>query len=167
MDSLGLVEESRFGHPLDVIENMVAANDWAFQRSGDEEMSVQVPGRWCDFSLFFNWNAMVSAMHCTCAMDIRVPSDRKGSIYELLAMINEQTWLGHFGVWDDEGLPMFRHSLPLRGAAMPTTEQIEDVVDTAIDECERFYPAFQYVLWGGKTPAEAMAFATFDTVGEA
>jgi hypothetical protein len=41
------------------------------------------------------------------------------------------------------------------------------LVESAIDECERFYPVFQFVLWGGKTPAEAIAAALIETQGEA
>ena len=37
-------------------------------------------------------------------------------------------------------------------AASPgaSAEQIEDLVEIALSECERFYPAFQLVVWGGK-----------------
>ena len=40
-------------------------------------------------------------------------------------------------------------------------------VEAAIDECDRFYPAFQFVLWGDKSPAEALASALVDAAGEA
>jgi len=40
-------------------------------------------------------------------------------------------------------------------------------VDIAVAECERFYPAFQLLLWGGKSPDEAVAAAMLETVGEA
>ena len=43
----------------------------------------------------------------------------------------------------------------------------ELLVESAIEECERFYPVFQFVLWGGKSPAEAMAAALIETLGEA
>ena len=62
---------------------------------------------------------------------------------------------------------MFRHALPLRGLRGPTTEQMEDLVESAIIECERFYPAFQYVIWGGKEAGEAIDAAMIDTIGEA
>ena len=45
--------------------------------------------------------------------------------------------------------------------------QVEDIVDAAISECERFYPAFQFVVWGGKAPGEALTAAMIDPVGEA
>ncbi len=62
---------------------------------------------------------------------------------------------------------MFRHALPLRGSRGPSPEQVEDILETAIIECERFYPAFQYAIWGGKSASEAIAAALIETVGEA
>ena len=44
-------------------------------------------------------------------------------------------------------------------------EQMEDLVETALIECEKFYPAFQYVIWGGKTASEAIAAAMIETAG--
>jgi len=153
-------------HPLDIIEQIVEFHDWSFDRRNEEELAAQVPGRWCDYSLHFAWNNQVDAMHFTCAFDMRIPKEKLGPIYELLAHVNEELWLGHFSIWAEEGLPMFRHSLPLRGASRPSQEQIEDLIDTAMMECERFYPAFQHVIWGGKNPTEAMAASMIETVGE-
>jgi len=46
-------------------------------------------------------------------------------------------------------------------------ESLEHMVDIALTECERFFPAFQFVLWGGKSPADALAAAMLDCIGEA
>ena len=48
-----------------------------------------------------------------------------------------------------------------------TLQQAETLIEAALDECERFYPVFQFVLWGDKTPQEAIAAALVDTAGEA
>ena len=48
-----------------------------------------------------------------------------------------------------------------------TLDQAQILVETAIDECERFYPVFQFVLWGGKTPSEAISASLIETRGEA
>ena len=98
---------------------------------------------------------------------MRVPTERRQPVFELLAEVNERLWMGHFGMWTDEGLPMYRHALPMRGQQEPTMEQMEDLVETALIECEKFYPAFQYVIWGGKTAPDAIAAAMIETVGEA
>jgi hypothetical protein len=160
-------EEEAAANPLDLVEQFVTANDWPFDRRSDDEMAVEVPGKWCDFSLYFAWREDIGAMHFTCAFDMKVQPAKRPHLYELLALINERLWLGHFGLWQDEGVPMFRQSVLLRGAGGASQEQIEDLVDIALSECERFYPAFQFVIWGGKSAQDAIAAALLDTVGEA
>ena len=44
---------------------------------------------------------------------------------------------------------------------------VRDLVEVAISESERFYPAFQYVVWAGKTPADALTASILETVGQA
>ena len=159
--------ETELANPLDIVEKIVEFNDWTFDRRNDQEMAVEVPGTWCDYSLYFAWNDDMGAMHFTCAFDMRVPADRRSPVFELLAEVNERLWMGHFGMWADEGLPMYRHAMPMRGQQEPTLEQMEDLVETALIECEKFYPAFQYVIWGGKSASDAIAAAMIETVGEA
>jgi hypothetical protein len=45
--------------------------------------------------------------------------------------------------------------------------QAQALIETAIDECDRFYPAFQFVLWGDKSPRDALDSALVDAAGEA
>jgi len=162
-----LLEEEAAANPLDLVEQFVTANDWPFDRRNDDEMAVEVPGKWCDYSLYFAWREDIGAMHFTCAFDMKVRSAKRAQLYELLALVNEKMWLGHFGLWAEEGVPMFRHAVLLRGVGGASMEQIEDLVDIALSECERFYPAFQFVLWGGKSAPDAIMAALLDTVGEA
>jgi len=62
---------------------------------------------------------------------------------------------------------MFRHTMLTRGWQGASSEQLEDLVDIAVCECERFYPAFQYVLWAGYSAEKAVEATMLDTVGEA
>ncbi|MDG2205788.1 MAG: YbjN domain-containing protein [Alphaproteobacteria bacterium] len=167
MTSLNATREAETHHPIDIVEQLVEFNEWTFDRRSNEEMAAQVPGSWCDYSLYFAWNDEMEAIHFTCAFDMRVAEDQLSRVHELLALVNEKLWLGHFSIWADEGLPMFRATLALRGQQGLTVEQTEDLVETALIECERFFPAFQYVIWGGKAATEAIEAAMIDTVGEA
>lgn len=155
------------GNPLDILEELVNANEWRFDRATDEEMLVEIAGKWCDYRLFFQWQEDLSAMYFSCLFDMRAPPQKRVAIAELLALVNEKMWLGHFDLCSDDLVPMFRHTVLLRGAGRVSVEQLEDLVDIAVSECERFFPAFQYVLWGGRTPADAMAAAMIETIGEA
>ncbi len=101
--------------------------------------------------------------------DIKVAVEKRAAIYESLGLINEQLWLGHFEMWSGSGLVVFRHAtiLDTRDSDGLSLEQAEAISEAALEECERFYPVFQFVLWGGKSPGEAIAAALIDTHGEA
>lgn len=154
-------------NPLDLVEEVVGANDWAFDRRSDEEMAVEIPGHWSTYSLYFAWSEELKALHLSSALDIRVPDRRRDAVYEVLAHVNERLWLGHFALWNDEAMPMFRHSVLVRGGSPLSQDHVEDLVEVAVSECERFYPVFQFVIWGGKSPQEALTAAMLDTMGEA
>ena len=130
-------------------------------------MTVELRGRWSDYRLFFIWQEDLSAISFSCVIDMRVPGHRRTTFLELLGGVNEKLWLGHFGLESEDGMPVFRHAVLLRGAPGASAESLEDMIDIALTECERFFPAFQFVLWGGKSPTEALAAAMLDCVGEA
>ena len=168
MTSLSLVEvHSHTGNPIDLVEEIVVANDWAHDRASEEEMIVEISGRWCDYRLYFLWQEELSALHFSCGFDMKVPKRRRGPFYELLALANERLWLGHFDLAAGDTSPAFRYAVLLRGIGTASSEQVEDLVDIAVSECERFYPAFQHVLWAGKSASDAIASAVFETAGEA
>ena len=167
MTALSLETKAASANPIDLVEEIVQANEWPHDRSSDEEMVVEISGRWCDYRLFFVWQREMSALHYSCGFEMKVPRGRRGPVYELLAAVNERLWLGHFDLADGDDSPSFRQGVLLRGVFGASVEQIEDLVDISISECERFFPAFQLVVWGGKSAKEAIAAAMIDPVGEA
>ncbi len=154
-------------NPLDQIEQFVADNHWAWSRDGEDELTVGVAGNWCDYNMWFSWRSKVSALVFCCAFEVRVPSPMQPAMHKLLVLLNERLMLGHFDLWCAEGMLLFRQALLLRGSDGATAEQVEDMIEIALSESERYFPAIQFVLWGGKSPEEAIAAALLDTVGEA
>lgn len=155
-------------NPLDLLEELVSANEWAHDRSSDQELVVQVTGQWCDYHLCIVWQPEIGAMYLSCQLDVKVPKMRRGAVHELVVAANERLWLGHFDLCTDDGALIFRHTIPLRGVRSgASVEQLEDMIDTALIESERLYPALQMVVWGGQPAGEALEAALMDTVGEA
>jgi hypothetical protein len=165
--SLTEYEVERHANPVDVIEHVAAMEDWSFQRSGEDEITISVPGRWADYHASFSWMEDVEALHLACAFDLKVTDPRRSEVMKLLALVNEQMWLGHFDLWSQEGVVMFRHGLLLAGGVEPSARQVEGMVSNAVESCERYYQAFQFVVWAGKTAREALDGALFETAGEA
>ncbi len=159
-------EHEAVTNPIDLVERVASCKDWIFDRRSDEEVAVEVPGRWCDYGLYFAWSEELGALHFSCAFDMRVPDRQMPQIYELLAHLNERLWIGHFALWMDEGMPMFRHTVQVTDLAAARLV-LEDLMEVAVTECERFYPAFQFVVWAGKSAREAIEAAMLDVMGEA
>jgi hypothetical protein len=169
MTSLALREDdtATASNPLDLVEQVIAGNEWLFDRRSDAELAAEASGKWCDYGMFFHWSDEISVLHFSCAFDLRAPARQRGALYELLAKANERLWIGHFGIDEDTGMPVYRHAVMLRGMQGASAEAMEDMLDIAITECERFFPAFQFVLWSGKTADEALDAAMLECVGEA
>ena len=154
-------------NPLDVLEQIIAGNEWVFERRSDEEMAAEAPGKWCDYGLHFSWSSEMSAMAFTCAFDLKVPAARRDEVAKLLARINEQLLVGHFDLWHADGSLLFRNSLLRSGNAEANDAQCEALIRFAVETCERYFPAVQFVVWAGRNAAEALEAAMIDTWGEA
>lgn len=154
-------------HPVDVIELLAGRRGWAFDRDGDDEITITVGGGWSDYHVSFTWLDEVQALHLACAFDIKLKERRRNEILKLVGLINEQLWVGHFGLWDAESMVIYRHALMLPGGMQPTDAQCESMLHAAISASERYFQSFQFVLWAGKTAREAIESALFETVGEA
>jgi hypothetical protein len=152
-------------NPLDIVERVAGAADIPFERFNEEE--AHYTGPWCAYEMWFAYSSDVDALEFRCGYDMKVPDDRLVDIHGLLALINENMWLGHFDLRQDEKRPTWRHTFIFRGAPHPAEAQIEDMLGIALQECNRFYPAFQHVIWAGKSPRDALDAALFETAGEA
>ncbi len=159
--------KSALRNPLDLMEEIVSANEWLFDRASNEELAIEVQGRWSDYRIFAVWQHELGALQFSCQLELKVPPQRRTPVCELVSELNGRLWLGHFDLGPEMVMPTFRHTLLLRGGSGASAEQLEDLVEFAIAECERFYPAFQFVIWGGKSASEAVASSILDTVGVA
>ena len=162
-----VMEFERQSNPVDMIEFVAASNDWTFERSGEDEIAMTVEGRWTDYNVSFSWMEEFEALHLACAFDIKVPEVRVNEVIRLLAQVNGQTLMGHFDLWRQEDVVIFRQSLLLAGGAEPNNQQVEVLLSSALDACESYYQAFQFVVWSGMDAKSAMECVLFETVGEA
>ena len=154
--------------PIDMLESYFSAHGWTYDRDEDEVVA-KYKGSWAEYELRAIWREADSVLQFLAFPDVRVPEERRGQLYETLSLVNEQLWIGHFELWSASGILLYRHAAMIDGEeeATLTLAQAEMLVESAIDECERFYPVFQFVLWGGKSPKEAIAASMVETRGEA
>lgn len=153
--------------PLDVVEHVLAAENLPFDRTEDGDLAFALTGDWKDYELWFAWRPEGDCLQLCCSLDLQAPKNRRGASYELLNLVNQRVWMGHFEVWPDEGEIVFRQSLALPDGERPTLAQAASMIDAAVEAADRFYPAFDFLVRVGKSPTEAVAACMFETVGEA
>lgn len=160
------VSEERAANPVDIVEHMAATHDWSFARASEDEVTLVISGKWAEYQVSFTWMSEIEALHLACAFDLKVPERRRSEVIELVSMVNEQLWVGHFDLWANDGLIMFRHALLLTGGIEASGAQCACLLSTAVEACERYYEAFQFVMWAGKSARSALESIMFETVGE-
>jgi hypothetical protein len=167
---MSLIQDSgggRANNPLAIVERMALGNDWEFSRIVEDEITLAIEGRQANYHVSFSWMEDIKVLHFACAFEIKVPFSRLPQVQQLISSINEQLWIGHFDVWREDGLVMFRHSLLLTGGVSTSAPQCEAVLGAALDCCERYFPALHLVAWAGKSASEAMDVALLEVAGEA
>ena len=151
--------------PVDMLASLFEARGWSYEFVSEDEITSEVQGSWASYQIRAIWRTEDNVLQLLCLPDIA--EDKRSAVYEALALINEQLWLGHFDVWSNGSVLLYRHGLMLGDEGLLSPAQAQVAVESAIEECDRFYPVFQFILWGDKTPAEALAAALVDAAGEA
>lgn len=153
-------------NPIDVVENIFSSRSFELERRNINEVVVEVQGKWNNMLLFFAWEANMQCMHLSCLMDIETKIEDRSKIFELLALVNEELWVGHFSYWTEQNIPVFKHSVILNDGE-DIESKISQIIDIAIKECERMYPIFKVVLTKGMDPKQALYPMMMATIGQA
>ncbi len=153
--------------PVDMLAALFEAHGWPCEFVNDDEVCAEIPGSWTTYQVRGVWRAEDRVLQLLCLPEVRVADHKLAAAHELLSLINEQLWLGHFDLWTQGGVLVFRHAMMLGDDGLLSLSMAQAVIDNAISECDRFYPAFQFVLWGDKTAREALDAALVDAAGEA
>ena len=154
-------------NPIDIVEDVIHQKKWNFSRAADHEQVAEISSQWCAYRLYFTWSENINALSLSITFDIRFPETKFPAAYELLGLINENLWIGHFDITSKNGIPAFRHTIFSNTETEILHKRFEDLVDIAICECEKFYPSFQQVLFEDLSPKKAIHFSNFEVIGRA
>ena len=154
-------------HPIDIVETLAEYHDWEFDRVTDDQIAMAVEGQWRTYSLTLAWSAQDETLRLICTFEMEPPPGRMGALFDVLNRCNDLVWTGAFTFWEEQKLMVWRHGLLLSGGQYATADQIDRLIGAAVQAAERFYPAFQLVSWGDRTPADAMKVAIAEAYGRA
>ena len=154
-------------HPIDVVETIATHYDWDFDRVAENQIAMTLEGQWRSYALTLAWSPSDETLRLLCTYELDPPADRMPALYELLNRMNDLCWAGSFTWWGEEKVLVFRYGLVLAGDQVASPEQIDTMIHAALMSAERFYPAVQLAIWGGREPAAAMDVAIAEAYGRA
>ncbi len=154
-------------NPIDKVESFLSACDYTHERRSSNEIVVEINGKWNDMLIFFSFEESMQCLHISCLMNIETKIENKSKIFELLALINDNLWVGHFSYWTSQKMPVFRHSIFCSNHMPLFEKQIAQIFEIAVKECERMYPVFNVVLNKGMEPTQALYPLLMETAGQA
>ena len=159
--------DTALAHPIDLVTRFVVRHDWLVRQQETDAIIAEIPGRWSDYQLAVSWQDGEETMQVVCRIDVRAEQAQVGEVALLAALLNQQLYIGHLALDMSTCELELRHTLALRGAGGATPEQVEDVVDIMLGECEQVYPAIYQVVTGKLNAGEAATAVMMVTEGEA
>lgn len=154
-------------HPIDIVQNIATHQDWEFQRIADDKIAMAVVGQWRTYSITLAWSDYDETLRLICTFEMEPPVDSLPALYETLNEVNDQCWAGGFTYWQEQALMVYRYGLILSGEQIASPEQIDTMISAAVLSAEKYYPAFQLVVYGNRSPKEALQVAIAEAYGRA
>lgn len=143
-------------NPIDTIETIFEKKSLSFERRTKNEVVVEVEGKWNNMLLFVAWEQSLCCLHLSCLMNINAKISDLSRVFELLALVNENLWLGHFSFWSAHKMPIFKHSVIINPNEVDFLGKIEQMMEIAVNECEQMYPVFDAVITNRVSPQQAL-----------
>lgn len=154
-------------HPIDLVQDIAAHHEWDFDRLAEDQIAMAIEGQWRTYSITLAWSGYDETLRMVCTFEMEPPPEKLPKLYEALNAINDQCWAGSFTWWDAQKLMVYRYALVLAGGQIAAPEQIDTMINAAVLAAERYYPAFQLVVWGDRTPEQALQVAIAEAYGRA
>lgn len=151
---------------MERIESLLCDRNLPFDRPLDGEIITEVAGAWCNLRLWLSWEPLCEVFMITASYEQRIPATRRSVLQPLLSQINERMVMGHFEMACEDGTLFFRCGQLVKDTASLTPELLEALMDLAVCECERFYPAFQSALWNRQHDQASIELALMEPEGE-
>ena len=154
-------------HPIDIVEHLAEHHEWEFDRIEENQIAMAVQGQWRTYSITLAWSGFDETLRLICSFEMEPPEEKLKDLYETLNVANDRCWTGAFTFWEDQKLMAYRYGLVLTGGQIATADQIDAMISSAVLTAEKYYPAFQLVVYDNQSPNKAMQVAIAEAYGHA
>lgn len=155
-------------NPLDLVEELCTEKGWQFNRVDRDLVTLSVQGQKVRYEICLEWQEEFSAVLFSCCIPLEIKDAQYETACDTLQEINENLWMGHFDLSHKGVYPTYRHTLLFRMIpAGVAVDIVQDTIEIAVAECNRFYTTFQLIQAGDVRLRDNLSAAVFETIGEA
>jgi hypothetical protein len=158
---------SELGDPIELVARFVVQQDWYIKQTDADGLVVDVPGQWGQYQLRVDWQEDLQVLCVHVMLDLLFDDVPTVRLETLLSELNGHLFLGHFRLSSDKRQVQLYYVLPLRGAGGATPEQIEDVVDILLGQCEQAAPGFAQLVFAPDWQASSAGLIMVPVAGQA
>ncbi len=181
MSSLQPFGDAVAADPLESVESFLNDEGMAFERTPEGDIGFALAGDWRTYEMWFSWRPEAECLQLCCALDVEsgvgkpLADARVGGLLELMALVNQHVWFGHFEMFRDTEVPggpvvydvVYRHTVSIPPLDQASSLASAHMINAASETVDRFYPAFEFWFKGAFSAQDAFSACLFETVGEA
>ena len=154
-------------NPIDFIEEYVLNDEIEKFRDSNDEIVIFSKGVWKNYDINFKWDSAQKIIKVSTNFEISKKNRINKSIYSLISDVNKRANVGFFNYCAEHNAIFFNYKISIKAQDFISVEQIKNIIDIVIDECDRFFPVFFVFFYKKQDPIHALDIALLDTVGEA
>ena len=155
------------GNPIDFIEEQIYRFGVDFWRDSPNQLNLNYTGQWRSYNVLFNWDEQNEIISVSSHFDITKKEKINKNIYSLVSTVNEKINLGYFHYCAKLDIVFFKYHVSIKGFDYLTEEQIQDILNVVINECEKYFPAFYLFFFKKQDPKYVLRASLIETNGQA
>tara|TARA_B100000524_G_scaffold309365_1_gene185341 strand:+ start:433 stop:936 length:504 start_codon:yes stop_codon:yes gene_type:complete len=156
-----------FCNPIDYIEEQFYKFDVDLFRDSPNHLTLNYRGQWRSYNVVFVWDEQNKIISVSSHFDITKKEKINKDIYSLVSTVNEKINLGYFHYCSKLDTVFFKYQVSVKGFDFLTEEQIDDILNVVIKECDKYFPAFYLFFFKKQDPKYALSASLIETNGQA
>jgi hypothetical protein len=146
---------------IELCADFLNRDDWNFSRfetdavNGLGYLMAKYSGDNCRMDVVFDANPEKDLMMVFVYMSVMVPESKRRDMAELVCRINHNLSIGGFELDMDDGDLRYMVAMDVEGGELVPT-MVQNMRDSSISTCDRYYPALMSLIYGDKSPKDAI-----------
>ena len=125
------------------IEEYVLNDEIEKVRDSSDEIVIFSKGVWKNYDINFKWDSKQKIIEVSTYFEMSKNRINK-SIYSLISDVNKKANVGFFNYCTELNTIFFSYKISIKGQDFISVEQIKNLINIVINECDRFFPVFLF-----------------------